>query len=47
VILDDVNVLPPDRQAVIGYRSRMGITAVMHEADWSASLWTKPQGSAR
>jgi Macrocin-O-methyltransferase (TylF). len=41
VILDDVNFLPPCTQAVADYRSRHGITAPMHEVDWSASWWQK------
>jgi O-methyltransferase len=41
VILDDVNFLPPVNQAVMDYRSRMGITTPMHEVDWSASWWQK------
>jgi hypothetical protein len=41
IILDDVNFLPPCQQAVMDYRSRMGITAHMHEVDWSASWWQK------
>lgn len=41
VILDDVNFIPPCRQAVMDYRSREGITSTMHEVDWSASWWQK------
>ena len=41
VILDDVNFIPPCRQAVMDYRSQEGITATMHEVDWSASWWQK------
>jgi O-methyltransferase/8-demethyl-8-(2,3-dimethoxy-alpha-L-rhamnosyl)tetracenomycin-C 4'-O-methyltransferase len=41
VILDDVNYLPPCKQAVMDYRARMGITAPMHQVDWSASWWRK------
>src|SRR6266404_355457 len=41
IILDDVNFLPPCRQAVMDYRDRMGITAVLHQIDWSASWWQK------
>ena len=41
VIIDDVNFLPPCKQAVADYRSRMGITAPMHKVDWSASWWRK------
>jgi O-methyltransferase len=41
VIIDDVNFLPPCRQAVMDYRSRVGITAPMQEIDWSAGWWRK------
>lgn len=41
VILDDVNFIPPCQQAVMDYRARMGITAAMHQVDWSASWWQK------
>lgn len=41
VILDDVNYLPPCKQAVMDYRARMGITAPMYQVDWSASWWRK------
>jgi O-methyltransferase len=40
-IIDDVNFLPPCRQAVMDYRSRFGITAPMQEVDWSAGWWRK------
>jgi O-methyltransferase/8-demethyl-8-(2,3-dimethoxy-alpha-L-rhamnosyl)tetracenomycin-C 4'-O-methyltransferase len=46
VILDDVNFIPPCRQAVMDYRSRMGITAVMHDIDWNAGWWQKPHASS-
>jgi O-methyltransferase/8-demethyl-8-(2,3-dimethoxy-alpha-L-rhamnosyl)tetracenomycin-C 4'-O-methyltransferase len=42
IILDDVNFLPPCWQAVMDYRDRMGISAVMHRVDWSAGWWQKP-----
>lgn len=42
IILDDVNFIPPCRQAVMDYRSQMGISAAMNEVDWSASWWQKP-----
>jgi len=45
IILDDVNFIPPCRQAVMDYRSRMGITAAMQEVDWSASWWQKPHSA--
>jgi O-methyltransferase/8-demethyl-8-(2,3-dimethoxy-alpha-L-rhamnosyl)tetracenomycin-C 4'-O-methyltransferase len=45
VILDDVNFIPPCRQAVMDYRSRMGITAVMYNIDWNAGWWQKPHAS--
>jgi len=41
VVLDDVNFIPPCRQAVMDYRSRQGITTTMHEVDWNASWWQK------
>lgn len=41
VIVDDINFIEPCRQAVVDYRSRMGITAAMHEVDWNASWWRK------
>jgi O-methyltransferase/8-demethyl-8-(2,3-dimethoxy-alpha-L-rhamnosyl)tetracenomycin-C 4'-O-methyltransferase len=41
VIIDDVNFLPPCRQAVADYRSRFGITSPMQKVDWSASWWRK------
>jgi O-methyltransferase len=41
IIIDDFNFLPPTREAVMDYRSRLGITAVMHQVDWSASWWQK------
>jgi O-methyltransferase/8-demethyl-8-(2,3-dimethoxy-alpha-L-rhamnosyl)tetracenomycin-C 4'-O-methyltransferase len=41
VILDDVNFLPSCGQAVGDYRHRHGITAPMHQVDWSASWWQK------
>ena len=46
IILDDVNFLPPCRQAVMDYRSRMGITAVMHDVDWNAGWWQKPYAAS-
>jgi len=41
IILDDVNFIPPCRQAVMDYRSQMGISAVMRKVDWNASWWQK------
>jgi O-methyltransferase len=41
VIVDDFNYLRSTREAVNDYRTRMGITAVMHQVDWSASWWRK------
>lgn len=46
-ILDDVNFIPPCRQAVMDYRSQMGISALMHEVDWNASWWQKPDAASR
>jgi O-methyltransferase len=45
VILDDVNYLPSCRQAVMDYRSAMGITVEMHDVDWNAGWWQKPYGT--
>jgi len=42
IILDDFNCIPACRQAVMDYRSRMGITAAIHEVDWTATWWQKP-----
>ena len=42
VILDDVNFIPACQQAVMDFRARMGITAVMHDVDWCAGWWQKP-----
>ena len=41
IIVDDFNYLQPTREAVNDYRSRMEITAPMHQVDWSASWWRK------
>lgn len=41
IIIDDFNYLKPTREAVNDYRSRNGITAAMHQVDWSASWWRK------
>ena len=41
IIVDDFNYLRPTREAVNDYRSRMGITAQMHQVDWNASWWRK------
>jgi O-methyltransferase len=41
VILDDYRFLPPCRQAVIDYRTRMGIADPIHDADWNSSWWQK------
>ena len=46
IILDDVNFIPACRQAVMDYRSRMGITAVLHDVDWCAGWWQKPLAPA-
>lgn len=42
IILDDVNFIPACKQAVMDYRSRLGITAVIHNIDWNAGWWQKP-----
>ncbi len=41
VVIDDMNFIPPCKQAVLDYRAKMGITAPMHRVDWSASWWRK------
>jgi O-methyltransferase len=41
VIIDDLNSLPPCRQAVDDYRSRVGISTPIEEVDWSAGWWRK------
>jgi len=41
VIVDDFNLVPPCKQAVMDYRSRMGISAKMHEPDWNSTWWQK------
>jgi O-methyltransferase len=40
VIIDD-NSLPPCALAVTDFRSRMGITAALHEVDWTGVWWRK------
>jgi O-methyltransferase/8-demethyl-8-(2,3-dimethoxy-alpha-L-rhamnosyl)tetracenomycin-C 4'-O-methyltransferase len=42
VIVDDYRGMPPCRQAVDDYRSKIGITAPMIEIDWSGVWWQKP-----
>ena len=41
VIIDDLKSLPPCRQAVDDYRSRVGISAPIEEVDWSGGWWRK------
>ena len=41
VIIDDVNFLPPCKQAVFDYRAKMGITTPLNAIDWNASWWRK------
>jgi len=46
IIVDDFNCLSCCRQAVLDYRSRIGITAAMQQVDWSASWWQKPHAAS-
>ena len=41
MIIDDVNFLPPCKQAVFDYRAKMGITTPLNAIDWNASWWRK------
>jgi O-methyltransferase/8-demethyl-8-(2,3-dimethoxy-alpha-L-rhamnosyl)tetracenomycin-C 4'-O-methyltransferase len=41
VIIDDVNFLPPCKQAVFDYRAKMGIKTPLIAVDWCASWWRK------
>jgi len=41
VIIDDMNFIPPCKQAVFDYRAKMGITTPLTAVDWSASWWRK------
>lgn len=41
VIIDDMNSLPPCREAVDDFRARNAITAPIHKIDWTASWWRK------
>jgi len=41
VIVDDFNAVAACRQAVLDYRGKMGITANMHEPDWTSCWWRK------
>jgi len=42
VIVDDYTSIETCRRAVDDFRSDRGITAPMHEADWTAIWWRKP-----
>jgi O-methyltransferase len=42
VIVDDYNGIEACRQAVGDHRERNGITAPIHEVDWTAVWWRKP-----
>ena len=44
VIVDDYNGIDACRQAVTDHRERHGITAPIHEVDWTAVWWRKPSG---
>jgi O-methyltransferase/8-demethyl-8-(2,3-dimethoxy-alpha-L-rhamnosyl)tetracenomycin-C 4'-O-methyltransferase len=41
IIIDDFNSLPPCQHAVMDYRAHMGISAPMHQVDWTAIWWQK------
>ena len=45
VIVDDFNLLPSCRQAVLDYRGKMGVTATMHEPEWNSVWWQKDEQS--
>ncbi len=45
VIVDDYGGLSPCKQAVDEYRAEHGITAPLHEIDWTGVLWRKEAGS--
>jgi hypothetical protein len=42
VIVDDYNGIDACKQAVTDYRGAQGITADIHEVDWTAVWWRKP-----
>jgi O-methyltransferase len=42
VIVDDYNGIDACRQAVTDHRAATGITAEIHEVDWTAVWWRKP-----
>jgi hypothetical protein len=44
VIVDDYNGIEACRRAVTDHRARHGITADIHEVDWTAVWWRKPSG---
>lgn len=41
VIVDDYGCLDCCKQAVLDYRAREGITAAIHEVDWTGVFWRK------
>jgi len=41
MIIDDMNFIPPCKQAVFDYRAKMDIRAPLNAVDWSASWWRK------
>lgn len=43
VIVDDYSSIENCRQAVDDFRTERGITVPMHEADWTAVWWRKPE----
>lgn len=42
VIIDDYGAIKQCKQAVTDYRQQNGITAEMHEIDWTGIWWQKP-----
>ena len=42
VIVDDYHGIGPCRQAVTDHRAAHGITAAIHDVDWTAVWWRKP-----
>lgn len=46
VIIDDYGAVPSCRAAVSDYRTQMGISARMHEIDWTGVWWRKPQATS-
>jgi len=45
IIIDDYNSWEPCRQAVTDYRQAKGISAEIHEIDWTGAWWQKAGGA--